>query len=158
MYLGVDGGGTKTAYALVDAHGKLCATHLTGSVSHLADGFEQASATLLSGSAATLAKGGITAAELRFAFFGLPAYGEDSSTTAQMDAMPAPLLDAAKYRCGNDMVCSWAGSLACSDGISVIAAPARWRTASTRVAGPVRAAGANSSATRALPTGSRARA
>ena len=121
MYLGVDGGGTKTAYALVDAQGKLCATHLTGSVSHLADGFEQASATLLSGSAATLAKGGITAAELRFAFFGLPAYGEDSSTTAQMDAMPAPLLDAAKYRCGNDMVCSWAGSLACADGISVIA-------------------------------------
>ena len=38
-----------------------------------------------------------------------------------MDAMPSPLLDAAHYRCGNDMVCSWAGSLACADGISVIA-------------------------------------
>jgi len=121
MYLGVDGGGTKTAYALVDANGRLCATHLTGSVSHLADGFEPASATLLDGSAATLAKGGITAAELRFAFFGLPAYGEDSTTTARMDAMPSPLLDATKYRCGNDMICSWAGSLACADGISVIA-------------------------------------
>ena len=35
--------------------------------------------------------------------------------------MPARLLDVARYRCGNDMVCSWAGSLACADGISVIA-------------------------------------
>ncbi len=31
------------------------------------------------------------------------------------------MLDAGRYRCGNDMVCSWAGSLACADGISVIA-------------------------------------
>lgn len=38
-----------------------------------------------------------------------------------MDSMPALLLDVARYRCGNDMVCSWAGSLACADGISVIA-------------------------------------
>jgi N-acetylglucosamine kinase-like BadF-type ATPase len=38
-----------------------------------------------------------------------------------MDSMPSRLLDAARYRCGNDMICSWAGSLACTDGISVIA-------------------------------------
>src|SRR5262249_12638590 len=44
-----------------------------------------------------------------------------SETTGQMDAMPSSLLDPVKYRCGNDMVCSWAGSLACADGISVIA-------------------------------------
>jgi hypothetical protein len=56
-----------------------------------------------------------------FAFFGLPAYGEDSETTGQMDAMPSSLFDPAQYRCGNDMICSWAGSLACADGISVIA-------------------------------------
>jgi N-acetylglucosamine kinase-like BadF-type ATPase len=56
-----------------------------------------------------------------FAYFGLPAYGEDSATTARMDAMPSPLLATSRYRCGNDMICSWAGSLACADGISVIA-------------------------------------
>jgi N-acetylglucosamine kinase-like BadF-type ATPase len=31
------------------------------------------------------------------------------------------LLDTRRYRCGNDMLGSWAGSLACADGISVIA-------------------------------------
>ena len=60
-------------------------------------------------------------AVIAFAFFGLPSYGEDGKTIAALDAMPSELLDAARYRCGNDMVCSWAGSLACVDGISVIA-------------------------------------
>jgi len=121
MYLGVDAGGTKTAYALVDADGRLHATHLTGSVSHLSSGLGAATALLLDGIAATLHKAGIAAADVTFAFFGLPAYGEDSATTAEMDAMPLSVLDANCYRCGNDMVCSWAGSLACTDGISVIA-------------------------------------
>jgi N-acetylglucosamine kinase-like BadF-type ATPase len=35
--------------------------------------------------------------------------------------MPAAVLPRDRYRCGNDMICSWAGSLACEDGISVIA-------------------------------------
>jgi N-acetylglucosamine kinase-like BadF-type ATPase len=40
---------------------------------------------------------------------------------APLDALPARAIPAARYRCGNDMVCSWAGSLGCEDGISVIA-------------------------------------
>ena len=79
------------------------------------------------------------ARESSFAFFGLPAYGEDSATTAQLDAMPSPLFDAAHYRCGNDMVCSWAGSLACADGISVIAGTGSM--AYGEYAGRMRAAG-----------------
>jgi N-acetylglucosamine kinase-like BadF-type ATPase len=121
MYLGVDGGGTKTAFALVDSDGRLRATNVTGSVSHLSAGFDPATAVLLDGVAATLRKAAIVPADVTFAFFGLPAYGEDSETTGQMDAMPSSLLDPARYRCGNDMICSWAGSLACADGISVIA-------------------------------------
>jgi N-acetylglucosamine kinase-like BadF-type ATPase len=35
--------------------------------------------------------------------------------------MPAAVLASGRYRCGNDMICSWAGSLACRDGVSVIA-------------------------------------
>ena len=41
--------------------------------------------------------------------------------TDALDAMPAAVLAQGRYRCGNDMLCSWAGSLACEDGISVIA-------------------------------------
>src|SRR5512138_112415 len=121
MFLGVDGGGTKTSYVVVDADGLVRARSLGPSVSHLAKGFARATDVLIDGIDATLRKAGLAPAELTYAFLGLPSYGEDSATTAQMDSMPSRLLDAARYRCGNDMICSWAGSLACTDGISVIA-------------------------------------
>ncbi|MGH8263297.1 MAG: N-acetylglucosamine kinase [Steroidobacteraceae bacterium] len=121
MYLGVDGGGTKTAYALIDDRGRILASHLTASVSHLSVGLTAATAMLGEGIRAILAQASLQPADIAFAFFGLPAYGEDSATTTQMDAMPTPILERAKVRCGNDMICSWAGSLGCRDGISVIA-------------------------------------
>jgi N-acetylglucosamine kinase-like BadF-type ATPase len=121
MFLGVDGGGTKTAYALIDAGGNVRASHTSGSVSHLSEGFARAATLLGDGMRALLRQGGVAASSVDFAFLGLGAYGEDSATTGQMDAMPSGVLDASKYRCGNDMVCSWAGSLGCRDGISVIA-------------------------------------
>ena len=42
MFLGVDGGGTKTAYALVDADGNLRSSHVGASVDYLAAGIEVA--------------------------------------------------------------------------------------------------------------------
>lgn len=121
MFLGVDGGGTKTAYALIDADGRLCARYVGPSVSHLAEGLNRAEQLLIEGFRATFALAGVGAADIRFGFVGLPGYGEDSSTTAQLDNLPRSMLDPSAYRCGNDMICSWAGSLGCRDGISVIA-------------------------------------
>jgi len=95
MYLGVDGGGTKTAYALIDAGGRLHATHYAGSVSHLSGGVAAATALLHEGIRTLLAKGNLRPADVSFAYFGLPSYGEDSATTAQLDAMPSSLFDAA---------------------------------------------------------------
>jgi N-acetylglucosamine kinase-like BadF-type ATPase len=121
MFLGVDGGGTKTAYALVDANGRLQATRIGGRVDYIADGLAQARAELLAGIRATLASKALAASDVAFAFVGLPAYGEDPEATAELDSLPSEILEAKRYRCGNDMLCSWAGSLACADGISVIA-------------------------------------
>jgi len=121
MYLGVDGGGTKTAFALVDGDGALTASHVGASIDYLAGGIAAARVRLVEGIRATLAEQSLAPAVIAFAFFGLPSYGEDGETIAALDAMPSELLDASRYRCGNDMICSWAGSLACVDGISVIA-------------------------------------
>jgi N-acetylglucosamine kinase-like BadF-type ATPase len=63
----------------------------------------------------------LTPGDVTYAFLGLPAYGEDSATLDRLNALPATLLKSGRYRCDSDMVCSWAGSLACVDGISVIA-------------------------------------
>ncbi|MEJ0085785.1 MAG: BadF/BadG/BcrA/BcrD ATPase family protein [Pseudomonadota bacterium] len=121
MFLGVDGGGTKTAFVLIDARGDIRASHVTGSVSHLSEGVERATALLLEGIRTVLARGATATAQVDFAFFGLSSYGEDSAVTARLDAMPSAMLDPRRFRCGNDMLGSWAGSLACADGISVIA-------------------------------------
>jgi N-acetylglucosamine kinase-like BadF-type ATPase len=39
----------------------------------------------------------------------------------RFDALPQAALGHRRYRCGNDMVCGWAGSLAGQDGINIVA-------------------------------------
>ncbi|MBB6133458.1 N-acetylglucosamine kinase-like BadF-type ATPase [Massilia aurea] len=121
MFLGVDGGGTKTAFALIDRQGQVMARNEQSSAYYLEVGMEGAADVLARGCAALFAAAGVTANDVTFAFFGLPAYGEDRAVQAQLDALPRAVLGHARYLCDNDMVCSWAGSLACADGISVIA-------------------------------------
>ena len=121
MFLGVDGGGTKTAFALIDSQGNALARHTDSSAYYLEVGMDGAAAMLARGCNAVFTAAGVTAGDLAFAFFGLPAYGEDRAVQQQLDALPRAILGHERYLCGNDMVCSWAGSLACNDGISVIA-------------------------------------
>lgn len=121
MFLGVDGGGTKTAFALIDRQGQVLARNEQSSAYYLEVGMEGAADVLARGCAALFAAAGVTANDVAFAFFGLPAYGEDRAVQAQLDALPRTVLGHGRYLCDNDMVCSWAGSLAGADGISVIA-------------------------------------
>jgi N-acetylglucosamine kinase-like BadF-type ATPase len=121
MFLGVDGGGTKTAFALIDSTGRVLARHQDSSAYYIEVGMDGVAAMLVRGCEALFAAAGVTAADVSFAFFGLPAYGEDRTVQPQLDALPRAVLGHDRYLCGNDMVCSWAGSLACADGISVIA-------------------------------------
>jgi len=121
MYLGVDGGGTKTALALVDADGRLLARHRTRAAHYIASGLEGVREMLNTAVPAVLAEAGVPTARLEFAFFGLPSYGEDSALLEALNALPAACVPPGRYRCGNDMVCGWAGSLGGGDGISVVA-------------------------------------
>ena len=121
MYLGVDGGGTKTALALIDRDGNICATHAAPGAYYLASGLAATTEVLAAAVAAVLRLAGVAATAVDFAYFGIPCYGEDSTLGDALDRLPAAFLPAATYRCGNDMVCGWAGSLMCRDGISVVA-------------------------------------
>jgi N-acetylglucosamine kinase-like BadF-type ATPase len=69
---------------------------------------------------AVSAAAGIDPSGITFAFLGLPAYGEVSADLARLDAAPRAALGHPRYRCDNDMVCGWAGSLGLADGINVI--------------------------------------
>jgi N-acetylglucosamine kinase-like BadF-type ATPase len=121
LFLGVDGGGTKTHFVLVDRDGNLVASHEGPTSYHLEIGMDGLRRVLAGGLAALFGQAGIDGSAIAHAFFGLPAYGEDSVAQALLDALPEPLLGHRRYRCGNDMVCAWAGSLGGEDGINIVA-------------------------------------
>ena len=120
-YLGVDGGGSKTEFVLIDESGRVLATRREGPASYLETGVEALRTMLAIGIHATLTQGSVPPADLTFAFLGLPAYGEDSRLLSVLDDAASPALPRERYRCGNDMVCGWAGALAGRDGINVVA-------------------------------------
>ena len=119
--LGVDGGGTKTRFILVDGDGKLAAAHEGPTSDHLQVGIDGVRDVLAGGVAALFREAGKDGSSIAYAFFGLPAYGEDSAAQVLLDGLPEPLLGHRRYRCGNDMICAWAGSLGGEDGINIVA-------------------------------------
>lgn len=121
MFIGVDGGGSKTALILIDARGEVRGTHVTSGAYYLSLGLEALGALLSTSVQALLAKAGVASRDVDFAFFGLPAYGEDRVATAGMDRLPGSYLRPGSWLCGNDMICGWAGSLVCADGVNVVA-------------------------------------
>jgi N-acetylglucosamine kinase-like BadF-type ATPase len=121
VYLGVDGGGTKTEFVCIDERRQVVARALTGTTYHLQVGLDEAIRRLGEGIDAVCAQAGLAPAELGHAFFGLPAFGEDAAIDPLLDAACGRLLGHDRYRCDNDMVCGWAGSLACEDGINLVA-------------------------------------
>ena len=119
-YLGVDGGGSKTAFALIDADGRVLARATAPSSYYFADGFGVVERALTQGITDICTQAGIEPSDIDSAFFGLPGYGEASGDVEQLDAVPGRVLGHDRYSCDNDMVCGWAGSLAGEDGINVI--------------------------------------
>jgi len=120
-YLGIDGGGSKTAFLLVDDNGRVLASHTEGSAYYLETGWDGMHSMLARGIQETLQQAALPSPKLDFAFLGLPAYGEDSRLLSALDAAASPTLPVTRYRCGNDAVCGWAGALACQDGINLVA-------------------------------------
>jgi N-acetylglucosamine kinase-like BadF-type ATPase len=119
-YLGVDGGGSKTAFALIDDAGHVIARAAAPTSYYFNDGFDIVEKSLAQGVTDICTQAGIATSDIDAAFFGLPGYGEASGDIAQLDAVPAGVLGHDRYSCNNDMVCGWAGSLAGEDGINVI--------------------------------------
>lgn len=117
LYLGVDGGGTKTAFTLIDDAGKVIAQHLAGSSYYPQIGIDNLTTLIRDGIAAVCPN----PAALAYAFFGLPAFGEDSRIDPLIAKLPRALLGHGRFSVGNDMVCGWAGSLGGSDGINIVA-------------------------------------
>ena len=119
-FLGVDGGGTKTDFLLIDETGRVLATRREGSAYYLEIGLEALQSMLTAGIKDLLQSAGVAPAST-FAFLGLPAYGENRALLGSLDRIVADVLPLECCRCGNDVICGWAGALAGGDGINIVA-------------------------------------
>jgi N-acetylglucosamine kinase-like BadF-type ATPase len=119
LFLGIDGGGTKTAFVLIDGDGRRLARHESTTSYYIEIGFDALRRLLRDGVQAALHQAGAAANDVAWTFAGLPAHGEDSELLANFDALLEGVVP--RSTVGNDMVCSWAGSLAGADGISLVA-------------------------------------
>jgi N-acetylglucosamine kinase-like BadF-type ATPase len=120
VFLGVDGGGTKTAFALLAVDGSLIATALAPSSYYLGQSIDLVEEVLREGIESVCTHAAVTPEQITYAFVALPGYGEVSSDVATLDAIPRRVLGHGRYDCDNDMVAGWAGSLGAVDGVNVI--------------------------------------
>ena len=122
MFLGVDGGGTKTALCLVTDEGRVAARVQAPSCYYLGkrEGIGLVGRVLTGAVAEVCGLAGVVPSDIAFAFVALPAYGEVSADVPLLDAAPRDALGHHRYACGNDMVAGWAGSLGAKDGINVV--------------------------------------
>ena len=121
IFLGVDGGGTKTDFLLIDSSGSVLARRREGSAYYLEIGIENLQSMLIDGIRGILSMVSLAPADITFAFLGLPAYGESSSLLPRLDSLVEGILPRQRYRCANDVVCGWAGALGGCHGIAVVA-------------------------------------
>lgn len=120
-FLGVDGGGSKTAYVVLDGDGRTVAETVGPSCYYFGSGIELVGRVLGGGVAAVCAAAGIGPDRLAHAFFGLPGYGEVSADVPRLAAIVRGVLGHDRFGCANDMVGGWAGALAGRAGINVVA-------------------------------------
>lgn len=122
VYLGVDGGGTKTAFCVINSEGRIVGHYRSASVypSVVLGNTDDVGAILIKGVARACAQAKVRPAEIAFAFLGLPGYGEFARMLSTLDGLPKLALGHDRYLCDNDMVCGWAGAFAGADGINLV--------------------------------------
>ncbi len=121
FYLGVDGGGTKTAFALCSRSGQVLASYVAGTSHPDQIGLDQVRETLTEGLDRVCAAAGITRGQIAYSMWGLPGYGENLEHARHQEAMVGELVGGRDYQCVNDVEVGWAGSLACKPGLHMVA-------------------------------------
>ncbi|SHK07991.1 N-acetylglucosamine kinase [Paramaledivibacter caminithermalis] len=121
IYLGVDGGGTKTAFMLINDEGKILGCITKGTCHYKQVGMDGFSKTLEQGINEICNKIQIDIKDIDFSFLGIPGYGEIIEDAKNMENKIEDIFKSDYFKCGNDVEAAWAGSLACKPGINIVA-------------------------------------
>ena len=124
MWLGVDGGGTKTAFSLYDDDITFVDRLVLGTCHYSQVGFEGMERVLSEGVCWGLDRASHTCIEpaapsvgIGFALCG---YGEGADVSRRMDEVVERIAGARPHLLVNDVEAAWAAGLDCADGIAII--------------------------------------
>lgn len=118
IYLGVDGGGTKTAF-LLDVDGKRFESkQITIHPKQVTK--QQFFEIMKLGVGDVCRKAGIDPEEILYTFVAAPGYGQYPDTEAYIDEGIREAIDSDRFTVANDCVNGWAGSLNAKPGINLV--------------------------------------
>lgn len=120
-FLGIDGGGTKTAYLLVDGTGKCLAEEKTAGCSYKEIGISETAELLKKGVLRCIEDAGLEEADLTTIAVGLPCFGELKAEDILVEKEIKSKFTKCPIYITNDVEVGWAGSLGMTDGVNVVA-------------------------------------
>jgi len=122
-YLGVDGGGTKTEFMLIDEAGHILSFIKDSTIDYKRIGRDKFE-TILKRSVNELCNhSDLNIDDLNYTFMGIPCF-KDELVDQEIDIIKEiveNILGNKNYQLGNDAEAGWAGSLACNPGINLVA-------------------------------------
>ena len=120
-YMGVDGGGTKTAFGLWDETGRLRASITAAGSSYRENGVEAVAELMRNAFIAMVEECSLTFAEVKGAVLALPCVGESRTGDRLLKESLQTTLAPIPVQVVNDVVAGWAGSLNLRSGINIVA-------------------------------------
>lgn len=119
--IGVDGGGTKTAFALADISGSILSQTLLPSISYREHGMEKVASRLQEGICYLLDSAGIEETQVAVAAVGVPCYGENAQEDVVLERTIQSVFPGIRKMIVNDAQNAFYGALSCCSGINIVA-------------------------------------
>ncbi|MDO5718404.1 MAG: BadF/BadG/BcrA/BcrD ATPase family protein [Tissierellia bacterium] len=120
LFLGIDGGGTKTGFSLINLKGEALAVSVKTTIHIRQVSQEDFRKILNDGIDEVLNKLGKTRQDLTYVFAGVPGYGEYKDMIETIHDSFRIVLGHDRFKIGNDCVAGWAGSQACRPGVNMV--------------------------------------
>lgn len=120
LYIGIDGGGTKTAFAICDQKGNVLAKDVNSTI-HIKQNSKENIEKLINDSINKMLKElNKSIEDIKYLFAGVPACGEFPEVEEIFDNIFDNLVGNGKYTYRNDSVAGWAGSQAAKPGVNMV--------------------------------------
>lgn len=120
-FLGVDGGGTKTTFTLIDKNGMVIHSVTMGTCHFNQIGFDGIKELLKNGLKYIIAESNISRKEIKHSFLGLAGYGKVKEAKPKIEAVVSEVFKDLEYTIDSDIRVAIAGALSGNDGINIIA-------------------------------------